>query len=163
MTRSSLRSPNISSSEWTAQWLADGTGMMAHNGIDAGIKLRPSKEEIKQIGPAFSKKWNDFYANAPDKPVIWLGPLALYASPILEMIFVESPSFRLFGDYSTAPKRKFFNVFCYAEHPHQEKPNSLFSTMKLLYLLLDHYQHYWATISTTSSITLLSSLVDYSI
>ena len=28
------------------------------------------------IGPAFSKKWEEFYADVPDKPVIWLGPLA---------------------------------------------------------------------------------------
>ncbi|KAK7688538.1 hypothetical protein QCA50_008076 [Cerrena zonata] len=86
--------------KWSAQWLADGSGLMAHNGIDAGIKLRPTKEEVEKIGPAFSKKWEAFYANAPDKPVIWLGTMAQFV-----------------GDFSTAPNQKFFTVPFYAEHP----------------------------------------------
>ncbi|KAF5368003.1 hypothetical protein D9758_004392 [Tetrapyrgos nigripes] len=56
------------------QWIKDGKGLMAHNGLDVGIKLRPSTEkDFKQLGDEFKGTWADFYANAPDKAVIWSG------------------------------------------------------------------------------------------
>ncbi|PCH43102.1 GMC oxidoreductase [Wolfiporia cocos MD-104 SS10] len=65
--------------KWTAQWLKDGSGLMASNAIDAGVKYRPSDEELKEIGPDFKQHWNEYFADSPDKPVIWLGPFAQYA------------------------------------------------------------------------------------
>ncbi|KAF8206181.1 hypothetical protein K438DRAFT_1904949 [Mycena galopus ATCC 62051] len=66
------------------QWLrddlkADGKGMMAHNGIEAGIKIRPNVKDLEVLGPSFSTRWQEFFANRPDKPVMWIGPLAGYA------------------------------------------------------------------------------------
>ncbi|KAH9837702.1 alcohol oxidase-like protein [Rhodofomes roseus] len=63
---------------WTAQWQMDGSGKMASNGIDAGVKLRPSAEELELIGPSFTKRWQEVFANAPDKPVLWLGLLSMF-------------------------------------------------------------------------------------
>lgn len=54
--------------------------MIYNSGIDAGIKLRPTDEELGKIGPAFAKKWEAFFANALDKPALWLGPMARWAS-----------------------------------------------------------------------------------
>lgn len=45
--------------------------------LDAGVKLRPTDEERKAIGPAFDKKWQEYYVNAPDKPVMWFGPVSM--------------------------------------------------------------------------------------
>ncbi|KAJ7364301.1 GMC oxidoreductase-domain-containing protein [Mycena albidolilacea] len=64
-------------------WLRDDLkavdkGLMAHNGIEAGIKIRPNAKELEVLGPSFSKRWQEFFANRPDKPVMWIGPLAGY-------------------------------------------------------------------------------------
>lgn len=45
--------------------------------IDGGIKYRPTAEELAEIGPAFTKRWNEYFANAPDKPVVWIGPVVM--------------------------------------------------------------------------------------
>lgn len=57
-------------------WININLKLIPCSGIDAGIKLRPTKEELEKIGPAFNRKWDEFYANAPDKPVIWTGTMA---------------------------------------------------------------------------------------
>lgn len=44
--------------------------------LDAGIKMRPNAKDLEEIGPIFGKRWQGYFANAPDKPVVWLGPLA---------------------------------------------------------------------------------------
>ncbi|EPS98838.1 hypothetical protein FOMPIDRAFT_156775 [Fomitopsis schrenkii] len=86
--------------KWTAQWLKDGTGLMAHNGIDSGIKLRPSDEELKIIGPEFTEHWQHVFANAPDKPVLFLGPVSMFV-----------------GDLSNVPARKYSSICYYLEYP----------------------------------------------
>ena len=40
------------------------------SGINAGIKMRPSQEDLKELGQEFEKTWKGFYAPAPDKPLI---------------------------------------------------------------------------------------------
>ncbi|KAF8419524.1 GMC oxidoreductase-domain-containing protein [Tirmania nivea] len=32
-------------------------------------KIRPSEEELQDMGPAFRRLWNEYYLNAPDKPL----------------------------------------------------------------------------------------------
>ncbi|RXW15046.1 hypothetical protein EST38_g10804 [Candolleomyces aberdarensis] len=58
------------------QWKESGKGWMAHNGIDAGCKLRPSLEDVQTMGPAFEKRWKDFFESLPDKPVVFAGKFA---------------------------------------------------------------------------------------
>ncbi|TFL03300.1 hypothetical protein BDV98DRAFT_563991 [Pterulicium gracile] len=58
------------------KWEQDGSTMLGHNGIDAGIKFRPTLEELKAIGPDFTTRWENYFANAPDKPVLWMGPIS---------------------------------------------------------------------------------------
>lgn len=83
-------------SEWHAQWLKDGKGMLAHkyvhylprhhpliprsSGLDAGIKLRPNEEDLKELGPEFQQRWKEYFADKPDKPVIFLCPLSMYVA-----------------------------------------------------------------------------------
>ncbi|KAI0671023.1 alcohol oxidase-like protein [Trametes maxima] len=55
---------------WTRQWAENGTGLLATNGIEAGIKLRPTKKDLDAIGEGFRKRWLEYYAPAPDKPVL---------------------------------------------------------------------------------------------
>ncbi|KAF8627739.1 hypothetical protein AX15_004265 [Amanita polypyramis BW_CC] len=55
------------------QWSKTGGGPLAHNGIDAGIKMRPSPEELHELGPEFNRLWQEYFIPAPDKPVALLG------------------------------------------------------------------------------------------
>ncbi|KAH8988755.1 alcohol oxidase-like protein [Lactarius hatsudake] len=44
-----------------------------HNSIDAGIKWRPTPSEVAEFGPEFQAYWDSYFANAADKPVLWMG------------------------------------------------------------------------------------------
>ncbi|KAH9921114.1 alcohol oxidase [Fomitopsis serialis] len=85
---------------WSAQWLKDGSGLMAHNGIDAGIKLRPSVEDLETIGPEFTEQWQRVFADAPDKPVMWVGTLSMFV-----------------GDPSSVPARKYSSLTYFLDYP----------------------------------------------
>ncbi|KAL0955068.1 hypothetical protein HGRIS_003985 [Hohenbuehelia grisea] len=63
------------------QWYGHGQGLLATNGIEAGGKLRPTVEELKELGPAFEQRWNDYFVPAPDKPVVWVGIIMGYVNP----------------------------------------------------------------------------------
>ncbi|KAI3607646.1 dna replication factor c subunit [Moniliophthora roreri] len=73
---------------------------MAHNGIDGGIKLRPNTKDLKEIGPTFKKRWEDFYLKSPDKPVMWAGILSAYT-----------------GMDPNVPRGKYFSIAYYTEYP----------------------------------------------
>jgi hypothetical protein len=51
----------------------------ALSGLDAGIKMRPTPQDLKELGPAFEHRWKTYFENAPDKPVIWVGAVSWYA------------------------------------------------------------------------------------
>ncbi|KAE9398123.1 alcohol oxidase [Gymnopus androsaceus JB14] len=61
-----------------AQWTENGSGLLAHNSIDAGVKMRPSQEDLKELGPSFKNAWKGYFANAPDKPVTLICSLAAH-------------------------------------------------------------------------------------
>lgn len=48
------------------------------SGLEAGIKIRPSRKDLDVIGDEFRKRWLDYYAPAPDKPVLWIATLSVY-------------------------------------------------------------------------------------
>ncbi|XP_006459482.1 hypothetical protein AGABI2DRAFT_191450 [Agaricus bisporus var. bisporus H97] len=75
------------------QWSQTGQGLLAHNGVDAGIRIRPTVDDLKTIGPSFTKRWNDYFANAPDKPIMMMVIVAGYMGPP-----------------PTGPRQKFFNT-----------------------------------------------------
>ncbi|OSX62585.1 hypothetical protein POSPLADRAFT_1169270 [Postia placenta MAD-698-R-SB12] len=58
--------------KWGAQYMTDGTGLLAHNAVEAGGKLRPSPQDLDAFGPDFRKRWDEFYAKYPDKPVLFI-------------------------------------------------------------------------------------------
>ena len=73
------------------QWSKTGKGLLAHkyviilrfgrlstmySGADAGIKMRPDLEDLKDLGPEFKSRWQEFFVPAPDKPLLALGMLA---------------------------------------------------------------------------------------
>ena len=77
------------------RWLQDGKGLIAaksvsavihlptvfadtlrNSGVDAGIKLRPTTEDLLSMSPEFDHRWSTFFANAPDKPVMLAIPFS---------------------------------------------------------------------------------------
>lgn len=86
--------------ELQSQWQRSGDGLMATNGIDAGVKLRPSVDELKELGPGFQERWKAYFENAPDKPIIWMGPLSNYA-----------------GQDTDVPKRRYMSMVTYMGYP----------------------------------------------
>ncbi|KAI0688211.1 alcohol oxidase-like protein [Cerioporus squamosus] len=64
--------------KWSEDWHRDGSGLLAQNGQDTGIKLRPNARDLAVIGESFRKRWLSYYAPAPDKPVLWFGVVALF-------------------------------------------------------------------------------------
>ncbi|KAF9036216.1 GMC oxidoreductase-domain-containing protein [Panaeolus papilionaceus] len=59
-------------------WSQSGQGLMAHNGIDAGIKIRPNSQDLEELSPEMQMRWRDFYANSPDRPLLLMGPMAAF-------------------------------------------------------------------------------------
>ncbi|KAI0089825.1 alcohol oxidase-like protein [Irpex rosettiformis] len=82
------------------EWKKTGKGLMASNALDAGVKLRFTDEELKTIGPEFTKKWHSYYASRNDSPAMWIGTVSMFV-----------------GDPSTTPSRKYFSIGYYVQHP----------------------------------------------
>ena len=56
------------------EWNLKGTGPLATNGIDAGVKIRPTQKELDNMKkwptPEFDSGWESYFKNKPDKPVM---------------------------------------------------------------------------------------------
>ncbi|KAF8213497.1 hypothetical protein K438DRAFT_1956877 [Mycena galopus ATCC 62051] len=83
-----------------AQWKSSGSGMVAHNGLDAGVKIRPNADDLKELGSEFESRWKSYFENAPDKPALWIGPVALFV-----------------GNPATVPPRKYYSLGYYTKYP----------------------------------------------
>ena len=55
---------------------AVSTDTLQNSAVDAGIKMRPTNEELSSMSPEFDRRWSTYFANAPDKPVILMLPFA---------------------------------------------------------------------------------------
>ncbi|KAG8716985.1 hypothetical protein FRC08_008397 [Ceratobasidium sp. 394] len=86
--------------DWLRLHTTTGKGPAASNGIDAGFKIRPTEEELKEMGPAFQKGWDTYFKDKPDKPV-------MFASVVNGF----------FGDHTLVPPGKYFSMFQYLEYP----------------------------------------------
>uniref|UniRef100_A0A0W0FAC3 Alcohol oxidase-like protein n=1 Tax=Moniliophthora roreri TaxID=221103 RepID=A0A0W0FAC3_MONRR len=84
---------------WLAVW-SEGKGLLAHNGLDAGIKMRPTAEDLKELGPEFEHRWKSYFENAPDKPVIWVGAVSCNLV-----------------DPAVATPRKYYSVGYFTQYP----------------------------------------------
>jgi hypothetical protein len=44
-----------------------------YSAYDVAIKLRPNADDLKELGPEFSARWN-FFVDKPDKSIVILAP-----------------------------------------------------------------------------------------
>lgn len=80
------------------------------------MRLRPTAEELKIIGPEFEERWNSYYQPAPDKPILVHLALNMYViSASCKLCSSEYPS-RLVGD-ATGSQGPFFSVGMFTAHP----------------------------------------------
>ncbi|KAH9481388.1 Alcohol oxidase 1 [Psilocybe cubensis] len=88
--------------DYETQWLKDGSGLLSHNGLDAVVRMRPSKEELAEISPEFDYRWQSYFAKADhhDKPVILMAPLAAYC-----------------GVNPEVPRGKYYSIGYYLGYP----------------------------------------------
>ncbi|KAI1735280.1 GMC oxidoreductase-domain-containing protein [Xylaria scruposa] len=86
------------------QWDLKGTGPLATNGIDAGVKVRPNEQELKEFEswptPHFTEGWKSYFKDKPDKPVMHYSVIAGW-----------------FGDHMLMPPGNFFTMFHFLEYP----------------------------------------------
>ena len=47
-----------------------GKGVYASNFVVAGAKIRPTEEELEEMGPGFRKLWDEYYRDVKDKPLL---------------------------------------------------------------------------------------------
>jgi alcohol oxidase len=87
------------------EWNLKGTGPLATNGIEAGVKSRPTKEELDEMSkwptPEFVTEggWEKYFKDKPDKPVMHYSVIAGW-----------------FGDHLDMPAGKFFTMFHVSHH-----------------------------------------------
>ncbi|GAA5858802.1 hypothetical protein JCM8547_004994 [Rhodosporidiobolus lusitaniae] len=74
--------------------------ILSSNCIDAGFKLRPTEEELKEMGPEFNEFFDKYFRDKPDKPVMF--------SSIVSGAY---------ADHSLLPPGKFMTMFSYLEYP----------------------------------------------
>jgi alcohol oxidase len=73
---------------------------LASNSIDAGFKIRPTEEELKEMGPEFNALWDKYFKDKPDKPVMF-GSIVSGA----------------YADHTVLPPGKYITMFQYLEYP----------------------------------------------
>ncbi|KAF8607376.1 alcohol oxidase [Ceratobasidium sp. AG-I] len=78
-----------------------GKGFLTTNCIDSGCKLRPTPEELKQIGPEFGKVWQKYFEDKPDKPVMLQAVLNGFLGP--RDAIPEGARMLMIGNYSAYP------------------------------------------------------------
>ena len=86
--------------------------------VDAGIKWRPAPSEVEELGPEFQEYWESYFANAPDKPVLWMGigSTCVLKPTMLIIALIISP--RFVGNPTLVPPRKYYAMGVYSvSHP----------------------------------------------
>jgi len=86
------------------EWNLKGTGPLATNGIEAGVKIRPTPKELKEFEnwptPHFKSGWDSYFKGKPDKPVMHYSVISGW-----------------FGDHMLMPPGGFFSMFSFLEYP----------------------------------------------
>ncbi|KAG2075739.1 alcohol oxidase [Suillus decipiens] len=96
-----LRGDEKTQKEIFAEWeVSPEKARLSSNAIDAGFKIRPTEEELKEMGPEFNALWDKYFKDKPDKPVMF-GSIASAA----------------YADHSLLPPGKYMTMCQYLEYP----------------------------------------------
>jgi len=78
-----------------------GKGFLTTNTLDAGSKIRPTAEELKQLGPEFGEVWKKYFEDKPDKPVMLQAVINGFLGP--RDAIPEGSRMLMIGNYSGYP------------------------------------------------------------
>jgi alcohol oxidase len=96
-----LRGDKEVQKELFAEWeTSPEKARLSSNAIDAGFKIRPTEEELKEMGPEFNELWDKYFKDKPDKPVMF-GSIVSAA----------------YADHTLLPPGKYMTMFQYLEYP----------------------------------------------
>ncbi|KAF5376477.1 hypothetical protein D9615_008621 [Tricholomella constricta] len=96
-----LRGDKETQKELFAEWeTSPEKARLSSNAIDAGFKIRPNAQELKEMGPEFNALWDKYFKDKPDKPVMF-GSIVSGA----------------YADHSLLPPGKYMTMFQYLEYP----------------------------------------------
>ncbi|EJU01918.1 methanol oxidase [Dacryopinax primogenitus] len=96
-----LRGDKEAQDKLFAQWEhSPEKALLSSNAIDAGFKIRPTAEELKEMGPEFNALWDKYFKDKPDKPVMF-GSIVSGA----------------YADHTLLPPGKYITMFQYLEYP----------------------------------------------
>ncbi|TFK61283.1 alcohol oxidase [Pluteus cervinus] len=96
-----LRGDKEAQKELFAEWeTSPEKARLSSNAIDAGFKIRPTEEELKEMGPEFNELWDKYFKDKPDKPVMF-GSIVSGA----------------YADHTLLPPGKYITMFQYLEYP----------------------------------------------
>ncbi|KAJ7583061.1 GMC oxidoreductase-domain-containing protein [Mycena floridula] len=96
-----LRGDPATQKEIFAEWeVSPEKARLSSNAIDAGFKIRPTPEELKEMGPEFNALWDTYFKDKPDKPVMF-GSIVSGA----------------YADHALLPPGKYITMFQYLEYP----------------------------------------------
>ncbi|ODV84353.1 hypothetical protein CANARDRAFT_201106 [[Candida] arabinofermentans NRRL YB-2248] len=82
------------------QWYANKDGPLTTNGIEAGVKIRPTDEELATADDEFRAAYDDYFGNKPDKPLMHYSLISGF-----------------FGDHTKIPNGKYMCMFHFLEYP----------------------------------------------
>ncbi|EIW79242.1 alcohol oxidase [Coniophora puteana RWD-64-598 SS2] len=96
-----LRGDPAAQKELFTEWeTSPEKARLSSNSIDAGFKIRPTEEELKEMGPEFKQLWDTYFKDKPDKPVMF-GSIVNGA----------------YADHALLPPGKYITMFQYLEYP----------------------------------------------
>ncbi|KAJ3475535.1 hypothetical protein NLG97_g9422 [Lecanicillium saksenae] len=65
--------------------MAEGSSKMAWNALDVGGKLRPTEEEVTQLGPVFQECWERDFKHLPSRPLMLVAFFNGYFGDVAEL------------------------------------------------------------------------------
>ncbi|PPQ64204.1 hypothetical protein CVT24_008622 [Panaeolus cyanescens] len=76
-------------------WTDTRKGLMTHNSLDAGIKMRPDAKELKEMSPEINEWWNSYFAIGPDKPLALMCAMAAHVGGVPPSLTFEQRYFTM--------------------------------------------------------------------
>jgi len=87
------------------QWNTNGTGPLATNGIEAGVKVRPTEDELNMMDswpcPEFRSGWDNYFKEKPDKPVMYVIAVRSWFVSFADVWFLGTTLLFLAGSATT--------------------------------------------------------------
>ena len=82
------------------------------------MRFRPSEEELLATGPDIVDRWTSFYADAPDKAMLWLGVISMYVPFRLSLFIANlSSQSRYVGPEIPPAEHKCYSMMGYLMYP----------------------------------------------